>query len=151
MRMFCALLGLSLAIGTGFAQTAPKAKTPPVAPAPKKDEKKKEEPVAKMEGQIVDRGARGSLGVQVKNGVFVVNFYDAKKKAIAPDVPQVAVRWEPKNKSIAERTLLTPGGGANSMTSSKIVQPPLMFRMYLTMLAEGGEATGETYVFDFRQ
>lgn len=134
--------------------TAPaKKETAPAASAKKADAKKeneKETPPPPMEGIVVARGERGYIGIAVVNGTFVIKFYDDKKRAKTPDVAQVALRWEPKNRSIIERTLLTPAG-ANIVTSSKVVLAPFNFQLYITMLGDGGAATGENHVITFQQ
>lgn len=122
----------------------------PATPKKAGDKKEKEAPPPPMEGIVVARGDKGYIGVAVVNGLFVMKFYDDKKRARTPDVAQVALRWEPKNRSTIERTLLTPAG-ANSLTSSKVVLAPFNFQLYVTMLGEGGAATGENHVITFQQ
>jgi hypothetical protein len=120
----------------------------------KKDAKKKEEP-GKIEGVEISRGAKGFMGIRVVDGVFRLTFYDAKKKPRAPDVARAMLRWPVNYKGGDERTVLNPGGDANSLTSAKVVRPPLTFKLYITLLAaEGSEEAGtgsETFVVDFRQ
>lgn len=125
--------------------------------APKKQEatKKQEEP-AKIEGMEIARGDKGFLGIQVVNGNFKLSFYDAKKKPAPPDVTRAVLRWDPKYKVGKERAILTPGGGANSLTSEKNIKPPYNFKLFITLLRDGAadgaeEPAGENHVVDFRQ
>lgn len=132
---------------------------PPAAKDAKNDakadaKKKKEDEIGKVEGMEIARSGGRFLGLQIVDGKFKLNFYDAKKKPLAPDVALVALRWSPNYKGI-ERVVLTPGG-KNSMTAEKIVKPPYLFRLTIVLLKTatptGGEdAPGETYVVDFRQ
>lgn len=134
------------------AAAAPAKKSPAAPAASKKAEAKKagEAPLVPMDGVIVARGAQGYLGVAVVGGTFVVKFYDEKKLPKTPDVAQISLRWQPKNRNIIERALLSPTG-ANAFGSSKTVQPPFNFKLYITMLGAEGAETGESFVLDFTQ
>lgn len=127
------------------AQTAPKA-------APKQDAKKEkvEEPPAKIDGVTVARGT-GFLGVQIVGGHFKVSFYDAKKKPVPPDAASAVLRWKVNYQPDLEHTQLTPGGGANSLTSEKIIRQPYSFKLTLLLFKAEGDANPETFLVDFQQ
>lgn len=147
------LVALVLMLGLGFVAVAQPARTPAAAPGGK-DAAKKDEPPPKIEGMEIARGARGFLGLQVLDGRFVLSFYDAKKKPVAPDMTQAALRWDPKGTIGTERTMLTAGGDGKSLTSAKVIRPPYMFRLYMTLQkldAQGAAAESENLVVDFRQ
>lgn len=117
------------------------------------DAAKKETP-AKIDGMEVSRGDRGYLGVKVENNTFRISFYDTKKKPVAADVSQIALRWPVHYQPNDERALLLPEGDGKVFTSGKVVRPPFSFKLYLTLLkdaAPGEETVAETYIIDFRQ
>ena len=153
MKTLAALL-CSLVLGmVALAQTTLPAKKGPAEKAAVDKAGKKEEPPPKIEGMEIPRGS-GFLGLQIVNGVFKLSFYDAKKKPIPPDVARVVLRWDAKYKVGKERVVLAPGGGVNSMTAEKIVRPPYLFKLFMTLLkeaSEGDDPVGETIVVDFRQ
>lgn len=132
---------------TAAGKTAPGGKAAPSA------EKKKEEP-AKIEGMEILRGTKGFLGVQVAEGRFKINFYDAKKKPTKPDVARAALRWDPKYKVGMERVVLTPTG-ENALSSERFIRPPYNFKLFITLLkdasGDGEDPVGESYTVDFKQ
>lgn len=135
----------------------PATKAAPTAGAKAADsaaKAKKEEPPPKIEGMEISRGPeKGYLGVEIKNACFVIHFYDAKKKAVAPDVTSALLRWDPKNKIGSERLVLMPA--ETSLTSPRNIQPPYNFKLFISFLkppAEGADpVVSETYTVDFRQ
>ena len=134
--------------GTGKAAPAPGT-----AKATDKSKAKKEEPPAKIEGMEVARGGdKGFLGVQIVNATFKINFYDAKKKPVEPDVARAVLRWDPKYKVGEERVVLNPA--EKSLTSPRNIRPPYLFKLFITFFkvpAEGADAVAvENYVIDFR-
>jgi hypothetical protein len=166
MKTVLALI-VTLAFATGaVAQSAPQTTPPakkddakkvdPRKADTKKDDakKKKEEPPPKIEGVQIPRPDGRILAIRVVDGVFRLSFYDAKKKPMAPDIAKAALRWNNKNKLGDERTLLTPGGDDHSLTSSKIIRPPLSFKLYISLLTDSGsgeDVAAESYVIDFAQ
>lgn len=123
------------------AKSAAAKKAPPPA-------KKKEEPPAKVEGLVIARAKGGFLGLQVLNNNFVLTFYDAKNKKIAPDVVRAGLRWPVRYQPGPERTVLNPGG-AFSLTSEKTVKPPLTFKVFISLYVEGNEEPVESYSVDY--
>lgn len=152
-----------VAASRGFGQTAPAAKSaapvaPPKAAAPQGSvagkaapgaEKKKEE-APKIEGLTIARANGTFLGLQVVNGNFVLTFYGKDKKKAKVDVVRATLRWPVKYQPTDERTVLNPGG-PNTLTSSKVVKPPLNFKVYLGLFVEGSDAAAESYVVDYRE
>jgi hypothetical protein len=160
-----ALLGLMLvAAATGFGQTYPRAGTSSPAPAqpaakapapqgraadkaaPGGPKKKEEEP--KIDGLTIPRANGTFLGLQVVNGNFVHTFYDKEKKKAAVDAARATVRWPVKYQPADERTVLNPGG-PNTLTSGKLVRPPLNFRVYLALFREGSDDALESFVVEY--
>lgn len=149
--MAAAVSILAATSGSATAASEPRAGAGKAAPGAKGA--KKDEPPPKIEGMEVSRGDKGFLGVQIVDGRFKINFYDAKKKPMQPDVVRAVLRWDPKYKVGQERVVLNPGG-ENFLTSERFIRPPYNFRLYMTLLkdaAAGEDPVGETHVIDFRQ
>ncbi len=136
----------------------PASKTPAATKAgPKAADKsgaKKDEPPPKIEGMEVARpGEKGFLGVEVTSATFKVNFYDAKKKPVAPDVAYAVLRWNPTYQRAEERIVLNAADKA--LTSPRSIRPPYNFKLYITLFAPPAEGAdpvpSENYMIDFRQ
>jgi hypothetical protein len=134
-----------------FAQTTPKPVAPaaPAKPAPSKPAAPKEEP-ATIEGLELPRKAGGFVGVTIDGVRLVVKFYDAEKKPVAADVARAVARWNPVNKTGEVRSVLNPAGDGTSLVSTPVLQPPHVFNVYLTLIAQDGTAV-ETYVVNLRE
>ena len=124
------------------AQTAPKP-AKPATPAPA------EEP-ATIEGVELARKNGGFLGLTVEGPRMVLKFYDTEKKPVDMDVARAAARWDPVTKSGDVRSVLNPGADGKSLVSTPVVQPPLVFKVYLTLLDANGVAV-ESFVADLRE
>jgi hypothetical protein len=128
-----------------LAQTFPRpAKPAQPAPKPAPDE----EP-ATIEGIEIARKNGGYLGVTVKGPRLVLKFYDSEKKPAPLDVARAAARWNPVNKTGDERSVLNPAGDG-SLVSTPVVKPPLVFKVYLTLLDADGKEV-ESTVVDLRR
>ena len=131
----------------------PAAKTD-AKPAPKKDEKKKEDEMGKIDGMEIKRGS-GFMGLQIVDGTFKLSFYDAKKKPVKPDVARAAFRWNVNYQKAPERTILSVSGTA--LVSDKTVKPPYNFKLFVTLFKDAGEgyeasdAGAENLTIDFSQ
>jgi hypothetical protein len=135
---------------TGPTPTPTPTPTPAPTPTPTKPPVKKPEPIGVIEGIAVPRGV-GFFGVAVVNGNFKLTFYNAKKKPVAPDVVRAALRWNASYKLGDERVVLLPDGEGKSLTSAKVIRPPLNFKLFITLITEGAaEDAGESFVVDFR-
>jgi hypothetical protein len=138
----------------GFAQYGPPAKAKargageapanPAAPA-KEDEKE-----GKIVGLEIARANGGFLGLSIEGGGFKLAFYDAKKKPVAIDVASGVARWQPATQKGSEVAPLSPSGDGKALASSKFVQPPRNFRVFLTLFNAAGDAV-ESYPVDFRE
>jgi hypothetical protein len=111
---------------------------------------KKEEAPPKIEGMEIARSSKGFLGLQVADGNFKLSFYNAEKKAEAPNVVRAVLRWTPSYKPGNEIYVLGPGDG-KSLTVAKTVRPPYNFKLFVSLFVEGNENPVESYVVDFRQ
>lgn len=112
--------------------------------APKKDDQKKDAKKAddtpgKIEGMEIARGG-GFMGLQIVNGTFKLSFYDAKKKPVKSDVVRAAFRWAVNYQKQPERSILSPGGGPNSLVSDKTVKPPYSFKLFITLFKTDADA-----------
>jgi len=123
----------------------PKATTttavdPKAAPGTKK-EVKKEVPLPKIPGTVINRA----------NGTFL-SLYDKKHKPMAVDVTRATARW-PNTRSAAvqwNRTVLN--GSGTSLVGAKPVLPPFTFSVHFSLLqGDGDEAkVVEEYDVPFR-
>ncbi len=125
------------------AQTYTKPKTVKPAPAPT------EEP-AKIKGIEFPRPHGGYLGLTVEGPRLVLAFYDDEKKPVAINVARAAARWTPVNKVGDVRTVLNPSEDGKTLVSPNVVQPPLVFNVYITLLDADGNAV-ENIVANLRK
>ncbi len=100
-------------------------------------------------GVTIARSNGKFLGLSIENGGFKLAFYDAKKKPVAADVARAALRWNPKRTKGEERVVLLPSDDGKALSFGKFVQPPRIFKVYVTLQSEDGTA-GEHYVVDYR-
>ena len=152
LRAVRAILGFSFIALNLAAQKYPSDKPAPAGPkaaTPATPASKDEAP--KIEGQEIKRGDR-YLGIAVVGGNFKLTFYDSKKKPMAPEVARAALRWRASYQPADERAVLTPAGDGKSLSSAKVVKPPLSFKLYIVLIpAEGSEeSASESYQIDFR-
>lgn len=136
MRLAAAFIGFAIA-GVFLTPVAIHAQAPVAA----------EEEVAKIEGIEVARPDGRWLGLEVVGPTFRLSFYDADKKPESPDVARATARWDPINKTGNMRTVLNPAG--NSLVSPAVVRPPLLFKVYFTLLSAEGTVV-EQQVIDLR-
>jgi hypothetical protein len=114
----------------------------PAPAAPKDDEKE-----GTIAGTPVQRAAGGWIGVELKQGNFVVTFYDDKKHPTPADRTSAVVWWPVHYQPNNERTELTSAGDPAVMTSSYTVKPPYAFKLHISLLVDGKDP--EVYVIDF--
>lgn len=138
------------------AKTAPakaeSSKAAPTKAAPAKKEAKKEEKLPEIPGVTIVRANGNKLGLEVVGGKFKLTFYDKKHKAMPVDVTRATARW-PNNRTNTPsefRTVLN--GSGTALVGERPVLPPLVFNVYLTLLAGEGDAAKavESYVVQFR-
>jgi len=125
------------------AKGADEATANPAAPT------KEDEQEGKIVGVAIDRANGNFLGLSIAGGGFKLAFYDAKKKPVAVDVASGVARWQPQQKKGNELAPLSPSGDGKSLASSKVVQPPHIFKVYLKLFNAVGDAV-ENYTVDFR-
>jgi hypothetical protein len=144
-----AALAKSLLMAASIGMVVPmlgQTATKPVQPAPAsgKPEKKPE-----IEGLEFPRAAGGFIGVTVDGTRFVMKFYDAEKKPVPGDVARATARWNPLNKIGEVRSVLNPDDAGKSLVSTPVVRPPLVFKVYFTLLDAEGKAL-DSFVADLR-
>jgi hypothetical protein len=143
---------LALHANAATASDGKKTDSAPAKAAPADAAKKKEDEMGKIEGIEQKRGS-GYFGVALVGGNFKITFYDAKRHVIAAPVNRAALRWPVNYRPADERTVLNIAGDGKSLTSSKVVKPPYLFKLFVTFLADGADEAGagtETYTIDFR-
>ena len=163
MKSFAATTCLLFATGLMSAQTpaaaksadlkAPAVKAAPTTPAkatPVKKDEKKEAPLPKIPGTVINRPNGTFLGLEVVGGNFKLTFYDKKHKPMAVDVTRVTARW-PNPKSPGDNRTVLNGSGT-ALVGQKPVIPPFTFNVFLTLLVgEGEDAKAvENYTVAFR-
>ena len=124
---------------------------PKAGPGAKK-EVKKEVPLPKIPGTVINRPDGNFLSLQLVGGNFVLSFYDKKHKPMGLDVTRANARW-PNTRSAAvqwNRTVLN--GSGTALVGSKPVLPPFTFSVHLTLLKGDGEEAKvvEEYDVPFR-
>jgi len=137
----------------GFAQYGSSAKArakgvdeaPGNPAAPTKEDEKE----GKIVGLEIARANGGFLGLSIEGGGFKLAFYNAKKKPVAIDVASGVARWQPQQKKGNELAPLSPSGDGKALASSKFVQSPHTFKVYLTLFNTAGDAV-ENYTVDYR-
>ncbi len=152
LRLFlCVFVGMLLTAGLP-AQTAPGAKGKSAPKQEKKDQKKTEEEMGKIEGMVIARPNGHFLGLTVEGGQWKLAFYNEKKKPEPVDVTRAAARWVIPLKGDNERTVLNPGSDGQSLVGSRFVRPPYNFKLFLTLIKGEGEAAEavENYSVDYR-
>ena len=100
-------------------------------------------------GMTIDRGGeKGFLGLEIKNGNFLLSFYDKDKDLKQADRKQAVMRWRVKYMKGDERTILNLDGKGSVLTSPYVVKPPHSFMLFVTLLEHDDgspEASPEIY------
>jgi len=120
--------------------------------APRAASSKAETPEAepKILGAVITRADGTFLGLEVVAGNFKLSFYDAKKKAIAPNVSQARATWPNPRGQGDLRTMLNLS--ENALVGAKPVLPPYTYNVRLVLLQGTGEQQQvvESFVVPFR-
>ena len=135
----CGAVLAGSAIDPQVRLSAAPAETPPTTGAEEKT----------VPGVKLARPGGGFLGLEVVNQQFRLGFYDEHGEPQPPDVARAAVRWSTVGKVGDERSVLNPEEGSRYLTAPRIVRPPYVFKVYLTLLDEEGQAV-ESHVADLR-
>jgi hypothetical protein len=141
--LMAASIGMVVPVVAQTASKPAKPTKPAPVPAPA-------EAPAKIDGVELARKDGGFLGLDVEGTRMVLKFYDADKKPANVDVARAAARWDPINKTSDVRTVLNPAADGKSLVSPSVVQPPLVFKVYLTLLDAEGNAV-ESIVADLKK
>jgi hypothetical protein len=88
------------------------------------------------------------LNVEASGARFVVKFFDAEKKPVAPDVERATARFRYAAKSDVNRGVLNREGEA--LVSPGNVRPPHNFLVTLTLLRGEAESAAATEVYNFK-
>ena len=122
---------------------SPKAGAAPAA-------KEKPAPEGKIEGIAIARPNGNWLGLSIKGQCFRLGFYDAHKMPMAPDCIRAVARWHSRNKLYQDLSVLLPATDGVSLAGNRYVQPPRIFRVFLTLIGPGDKVL-ETYAVDFHE
>ncbi len=152
MRPKLLLLAAALVLAGGAGRAALPAagavERTPAAMAPSSDERTVN-PIGHVDGLVIPRPNGGYLGLQIVSNNFVLSFYNAKKRKVAPDVTRATVRWPVKYQPMDERAVLNPGSDGTSLTSGRTVRPPHNFKVALNLFVEGNDTAVETYNVEY--
>ncbi len=115
-------------------------KAAPTSPAPAKKEVKKEAPLPKIPGTVINRPNGTFLGLEVVGGNLKLTFYDKKHKPMAVDVTRANARW-PNPRSVVGPNKTVLNGSGTALVGQKPVLPPFNFTVHLNLLqGEGDDA-----------
>jgi hypothetical protein len=134
------LLIAGTALVNAAAGTAVPAKNAPAAA-----------PEPKIPGYVIKRSTGGYLSLAVVDGKLTLTFYDAHKKQVPADVARARARFAVRYKATEERIVLNPTADGSALTSAQFIRPPYIYRIFLTLFAEGNDEPVEHYVENFRQ
>lgn len=101
-----------------------------------------------LPGIVLPRGD-GYISLRVEGGNWLLALYDSKKKPLPLDVQRGSARWNPAQKPGDAFCVLNPGGESNTLVGNRFVQPPRIFKVYVTLTKD--ENTKESFVFDYRE
>jgi hypothetical protein len=127
-------------LGLAFAAAARADGTPP----------SKDDEVGTISGIAIARGDAW-IGIEIKDNVFVLTFYNAKKKPVPADATSAVLRWPVHYQPNEERTELLPSGDPAVLSSPYPVKPPHTFILHLVLLFEGKPDASEPYTVNFSE
>ncbi|HEY5228571.1 MAG TPA: hypothetical protein VIJ19_08515 [Opitutaceae bacterium] len=108
-------------------------------------DKEKEGTIA---GFAIKRADSGWLGLELKDSLFRMTFYNDKKKPVPADRPSAVVWWSVHYQPNPERTELTPADDPAVLASAYIVKDPHVFKLHITLI-KPGTTDVESYVVDY--
>jgi hypothetical protein len=145
--VLAALICLGLPTVQG-APAKPGSPKPAPAAAKAKDDGAKTDEIV-LPGMVTKRPAGGYVSLDVVGTNWVLRFYDKDKTPVAPDCTRASVRWQPKQKPRQMTSVLTPAGDGLMLKGDKVVQPPYVFKAYVSLFGEG-ETVLESFQVDYR-
>jgi hypothetical protein len=101
-------------------------------------------------GFAIKRDDSGWLGLEIKDNLFRMTFYNDKKKPVPANRPSAVVWWSVHYQPNPERTELTPTDDPAILASGYLVKDPHVFKLHITLL-KPGTTDVETYVVDFSE
>jgi hypothetical protein len=151
MKTLPALLSLALgfSLATSVATAAPKpASVPAAKPAaqPAAEDKLDEK---NLVGILIPRNNGGFTNLKIDGGKFTMTFFDANKKAIAPDVTHATVKYR-KGKS-NHRHLLVAVGGKSLQAPTPVDRPYIVNGMHVVLFDDNEDTAAEAYTVNFKQ
>ena len=111
-----------------------------------------EAPTAKLEGVLIERPDGTFMQFVIQENLVFCNFLDAEKKPIDPDVDRVAARiqrTQPRVRKVF--TVAVPYQGVEGFRAPVFIQPPHIFRAYLSLMREGIDDPVEFYFVQYPQ
>lgn len=109
----------------------------------------KEEEEGKIVGMPIARANGTWLSLRVDNGMFVLSFYDLKKKPLAPDAVRASAKWNPPQKAGNVYCMMAAGSDGVSLVGNKFVTPPHILKVYLSLF-DANDKVIESFIVDHR-
>jgi len=106
--------------------------------------------VGKIAGVAIARDD-GYIGLQITDDVFVLTFYNAKKKPVPAQASSAVLRWSVHYQPNVERTELLPSGDPAVLTSSYPVRAPHTFIVHILLLFDGKPDASESFIASFNE
>ena len=116
------------------------------APAPPKKDSEEE---GKIAGTPIPRGQGGWLGIELKDDVWVLTFYNEKKKPTPADVSSAIFWWPVHYQPNNERTQLVSQGDPAVFSSPYTVKAPHSFILHIVLLKADQPDFTESYVINY--
>ncbi len=132
-------------------KSVPAKTVDPKAAAAAKKDAKKEAPLPKIPGTVIERTNGTFLSLQVVGGNFTLTFYDKKHKVMAIDVTRATARWPNTRTSLPKDYRTVLNGSGTALVGSRPVLPPFNFSVSINLqMGEGDDAkVVESYTVTF--
>ena len=109
-----------------------------------------ETPEVELEGVLIQRPDGNFMKFLLKGNQIYCNFFDAEMKPVDPDVDRVAVRVERTQPRVRKQfAVAIPYEGVKGLRAPVFIQPPHIFRAYLSLMREGIDDPVEFYFVQY--
>jgi len=103
-----------------------------------------------LDGVLIERPDGGFLQFTLENNRIHFYFFDAEKKKIDPDVDRISVRIDRTQPRQRRQVVIAiPYEGVRGLRAPLFIQPPHIFRAYMSLLRDGSEDAVEFYVVHY--
>jgi hypothetical protein len=144
------LMAASIGIVMPLHAAAPRGPRLAQAEELPKRKPKREDATPVVPGVIVQRKDGRHLALAVESNRFVLRFLDEDKRLTTTDATRAFVRWKAVGLTGEERSVLNAGDDGQSLRGNTVVQRPLRFKAFVTLLDGSGEVI-ESLTVDLRE